>query len=117
MRRGAAGVNYPHRPRGDVYALRARAALAAGDRDESLRWHARAALAYEAYRDRSQNSCATTLMTRGNGAPTTQRYQWLVQSWCVVHEGGVSTSNEPRRLCPCFVLGSWHLHLTTIRIR
>ena len=43
-----------NRPRGDVYALRARAALAAGDRDEGLRWRARAALAYEASGERTR---------------------------------------------------------------
>jgi S1-C subfamily serine protease/thioredoxin-like negative regulator of GroEL len=43
-----------NRPRGDVYALRARAALAAGDRDEGLRWRARTALAYEGSGERTR---------------------------------------------------------------
>jgi S1-C subfamily serine protease len=43
-----------NRPRGDVYALRARAALAVGDRDEGLRWRARAGLAYEASGERAR---------------------------------------------------------------
>jgi S1-C subfamily serine protease/thioredoxin-like negative regulator of GroEL len=43
-----------NRPRGDIYALRARAALAMGERDVGLRWRARAALAYTASGERTR---------------------------------------------------------------